>query len=178
MICSVRFYRLDSPRIDPFIAALRDGGLYRELVRQLQPGHIACDLLQSITCPDEFMSIDFWTTARAYAVAKYAPPTVTLDRFLSNLALNVDDRGPFTFASPRNPSCEPSTPGGRDLAGLPGREQRCREDELPSRIHESWSSANSSTGSGHASCPLISACDGKRQPERQPARVIRCFLCL
>jgi hypothetical protein len=50
---------------------LRDGGLYRELTRQLYPRQIGISALRG--CANSFLVIQFWLDERAYQVARNTP---------------------------------------------------------------------------------------------------------
>lgn len=75
----------------------KDGGLYRELTRQLQPGLIAIDLLRSLEVETAYVTQEFWLSEEAYRFAQKAPAQSVLTRLLRNMTLCSLDLGTFNF---------------------------------------------------------------------------------
>jgi heme-degrading monooxygenase HmoA len=62
MLYSVRLYLVAPGNASAFTAALRDGGLWRELARQQLPGLIGVDLLRCHSRRFGYLSIEFWVS--------------------------------------------------------------------------------------------------------------------
>jgi len=101
MIYSIRIYEVDSDQVGPFVASVRQGGLYGELAHQLHPGYIGCDLLSSNTSPTRFLRLEFWLSEAAFNVAQQRPEAKVLSSFLRNLVTGCVDLGTFGFLPPR-----------------------------------------------------------------------------
>ena len=97
MIHAVRFYLVAPEKVSAFTAMFHDGGLYREITRNLQPGLIAIDLLQSLELDAAFVTLEFWLSVEAYCAAQNAPAQSVLIKLLRNMSISCLDLGPFTF---------------------------------------------------------------------------------
>jgi hypothetical protein len=97
MIHAVRFYLVAPEKVSAFTSMFRDGGLYRELTRQLQPGLIAIDLLRSKELKIAHLTLEFWLNEDAYRSAQNTPAQCVLIKMLRNMTLSCLDLGPFTF---------------------------------------------------------------------------------
>jgi heme-degrading monooxygenase HmoA len=92
-----RLYVVAPEKVSAFISMFRDGGLYRELTRHLQPGLIAIDLLRSLELKTVFITQEFWVNEEAFRAAQNAPAQSVLVRLLHNMSLSCMDLGPFVF---------------------------------------------------------------------------------
>lgn len=101
MIYSLRIYNVDSTRVEPFVASVRHGGLYRALAQQLYVGYIGCDLLMSNTSSGRFLLLEFWRSEAAFSAAQQRPEMNVLGLFLRNLTTSCEDLGAFGFRFPR-----------------------------------------------------------------------------
>ncbi|MGA3049050.1 MAG: antibiotic biosynthesis monooxygenase family protein [Terracidiphilus sp.] len=97
MIHAVRFYLVAPEKVSAFTSMFRDGGLYRELVRHLQPGLIAIDLLRSNEIKTAYLTLELWLSADAYHSGQNAPAQSVLIKLLRNMTISCLDLGPFTF---------------------------------------------------------------------------------
>lgn len=97
MIHVVRFYVVAPEKVSAFISMFRDGGIYRELTRHLQPGLIAIDLLRSLEFKTAFVTQEFWLSEEAYRAAQVAPAQSVLVRLLLKMTTSCLDLGSFVF---------------------------------------------------------------------------------
>jgi heme-degrading monooxygenase HmoA len=97
MIHAVRFYLVAPEKVSAFTSMFRDGGLYRELTRHLQPGLIAIDLLRSNELQTAYLTLEFWLSEDAYRSAQKAPAQSVLIKLLRNMTISCRDLGLFTF---------------------------------------------------------------------------------
>ena len=123
MIYSIRIYEVDSVHVGPFVASIRQGGLYRELAQQLRSGFIGCDLLSSSTSPNRFLLLEFWLSEAAFNFAQQRPEAKVLSSFLRKLATGCVDVGAFGFLPPRTLGLEsgsenPPMQTGVDAVGV------------------------------------------------------------
>jgi hypothetical protein len=102
VIYSIRIYNVDPAHVGPFVASVRQGGLYRELAQQLHFGYIGCDLLSSNVASNRFLLLEFWLSEAAFNAAQRRPETKVLASFLGRLATSCEDLGAFGFLPPRN----------------------------------------------------------------------------
>lgn len=79
----------------PLISTLRDGGLYRELIRQLCPRLIGISVLRSRT--NSFLVIQFWPDEETYQSARITPFYPVLTNMLKRLTSSYCPLGVFTF---------------------------------------------------------------------------------
>jgi len=117
VIYSIRIYNVDSVRIGPFVASVRDGGLYRELAQQLHSGYIGCDLLSSSAASNRFLLLEFWLSEAAFSAAQQCPETKVLASFLRKLATSCEDLGVFGFLPPRSLGIESGSENTPELLG-------------------------------------------------------------
>jgi hypothetical protein len=97
MIHAVRFYLVAPGKVSAVTSMFRDGGIYRELTRHLQPGLIAIDLLRSLELKTAYITQEFWLSEHAYRSAQNAPARSILIRLLRNMTISCLDLGPFVF---------------------------------------------------------------------------------
>ena len=99
MIHVIHFYVVAPENASAFISMFRDGGIYRELTRHLQPGLIAIDLLRNIDFGTAFVTQEFWISEDAYRAAQIAPAKSVLARLLVKMTLNgvCWELGAFAF---------------------------------------------------------------------------------
>jgi hypothetical protein len=97
MIHAVRFYLVAPAKVSAFTSMFRNGGLYREITRHLQPGLIAIDLLRSNELMTAYLTLEFWSSEHAYRSAQNAPAQSVLIKLLRNMTISCFDLGPFTF---------------------------------------------------------------------------------
>lgn len=119
LVHSIRAYLVAPAQALAFSTAVRDGGLWYQLARQLHPDWIGTDLLQSRTCPNVFIKIDFFFSEEAYTRGRRSPWCGVLERFLRNLTVSQFDLGLFTFP-PKLYDCDPVTAPSRvhDLSAV------------------------------------------------------------
>lgn len=99
MIHVIRFYVVAPEKVSAFMSMFRDGGIYREITRHLQPGLIAIDLLRNLEIGTAFVSQEFWISEEAYRAAQTAPAQSVLTRLLVKMTMSGScwDLGPFVF---------------------------------------------------------------------------------
>jgi hypothetical protein len=96
MIYAIRLYDVRPCNTIAFRDVFADVGPWRTLFSQCE-GHIHTDLLQNPSFPSMFLSIEFWTSERAYGFAQDSPEVIEFTRSLQHLIAAQLALGTFAF---------------------------------------------------------------------------------
>jgi Antibiotic biosynthesis monooxygenase len=96
MIYAIRLYDVQACNTPAFINVFEYEGPCRTLFSQFE-GHIHTDLLQNPSFPSMFLSIEFWTSERAYGFAQGSPEVIEFTRSLRHLIAAQLALGTFAF---------------------------------------------------------------------------------
>lgn len=107
---SLRLCLVKPSCIPSFVTVLRQGGLWHEIVRQLEPSYLGADLLQSQSQNNScfFVVIHFWLSMDAYRKARRSPAHAVLERFLDKLIVVNLDLGAFAWPATQDDCQIPS----------------------------------------------------------------------
>jgi hypothetical protein len=97
MIRTVSIFIVAPVKVPAFISALRAGGLWQALNRQLLPGLAGTDLIRSRQRPAVFLATDFWISEEDYERSRLAPACLLLAQFLRALTICQIDLGIFAL---------------------------------------------------------------------------------
>lgn len=78
-----------------FISMLRDGGLYREITKQLYPRLIGINVLRGFA--NSFLVIQFWSDEKAYQMAIKTPSHPVLVNMTKKMTSSFCNLGVFSF---------------------------------------------------------------------------------